>query len=180
MHRNLLLASLLVLTSVVPCRSQDAAAPPNEALAKSVEELRQARGQWAVTTDFLKEDGSVARTVQQTYRFDWVLEDRILSGRTETPELGQVSGILFWVNERKGQIQMASVGKDGHLFVMSGPLGGDTRATEPFPSGDGKQARYRFVRSNVQPDSFESRMEWTEDDGKTWLPANRQVFRRVQ
>lgn len=31
----------------------------------------------------------------------------------------------------------------------------------------------------MKPDSYESRMEFSEDGGKTWKPGNRQVFTRA-
>jgi len=37
---------------------------------------------------------------------------------------------------------------------------------------------YASPGTNVKPDSFESKMEYTRDAGTTWLSGNRQVFRR--
>ncbi len=37
----------------------------------------------------------------------------------------------------------------------------------------------RFTRFNVAADSFESRMEYTDDDGETWKPGNHQTFHRA-
>lgn len=62
---------------------------------------------------------------------------------------------------------------------MTGPLGDDTRLTEEFPTASGGMSRMRFTRFNFTADSFESRMESTEDAGKTWQPGNQQKFRRV-
>jgi hypothetical protein len=72
---------------------------------------------------------------------------------------------------------MVSVGRDGMLWTMSGPLGGETRTTQEFTTATGT-AQLRFTRYNVADDSFESRMEYTEDGGKSWKPGNHQVFRR--
>ncbi|MCB1042169.1 MAG: hypothetical protein KDC35_04490 [Acidobacteria bacterium] len=143
----------------------------------SVQELRDVVGTWQVTTEFLNGDGSVAATFQGTYEFEWVIEDHVLSGKTSIPELEMVSAILFYVNER--DIQMVSVGKDGKLWIMTGPLGGDTRMTEPYQSEDGTTRQLRFTRFNVTADQFESRMEITSDGGNTWLPGNHQVFKRA-
>lgn len=147
-------------------------------LEASVQQLRHAVGDWAVTTDFLNEDGSVANTAEGSYHFEWVIEDRVLSGYNESPELDLRSGLLFYVNERKGTIEMVSVGKDGRLWIMTGPLGSETRYSEKFTTQAGGESQLRFTRFNVQKDSFESRMEYTEDDGGTWKPGNHQVFRR--
>jgi len=150
----------------------------SRALAHSVDELRTSVGLWEATTEFLNDDGSVARTVTGTYEFEWVVEDRVLAGRSALPELGQASGILFYVNDAKQIIEMVSVGADGNLWIMTGPLGGDARATEEYPTADGGTGQIRFTRYNVSPDAFESKMEYTSDGGVTWLPGNHQRFRR--
>lgn len=175
--QTLLFMILIALPASVAAQS---ATDKSGEFAKSVEELRQARGTWSVTTEFLKPDGSVARTVKGTYRFDWVIPDRLLSGQSDIPELKKQDAILFYVNERRKIIEMVSVGADGNLWVMTGVAGSDTRMTKPFPTADGKTSQLRFTRYNVKPDSFESKMEYTEGGGKTWLPGNHQVFRRSQ
>jgi hypothetical protein len=161
----------------------DAAAPTaapggKEALDKAVQQLRETRGRWNVTTEFLKPDGSIAKTVTGTYDFDWVVEDRVLKGVSEISELGSKSAILFHVNEGKGLIEMASVGKDGHLWVMTGPAGGETRTTPDMPMSDGSTMKLRFTRYNVAADRFESKMEVSTDAGLTWVPGNHQTFVR--
>lgn len=154
-------------------------APQNPKVSKAVEQLRHSHGNWAVKTEFLNEDGSVAKAVQGTYRFDWVVPDRVLSGHSEIPELKQKSALLFYVNEKKQTIEMTSVGADGNLWVMSGAADGESRTTQPFRGADGKETQLRFTRFNVKPDSFESKMEYTTDGGKTWSPGNHQLFRRI-
>lgn len=159
------------------------AQPSQEALQRSVEELRTSIGRWQVTTEFLRPDGSVARTVEGLYEFEWVVPDRVVLGRNQVPELAQASGILFYLNEAAAEIEMVSVGADGNLWVMTGALGGDTRTTQEFDTGGGQTSQLRFVRSNVAAHSFESRMERrvTAPDGtESWVPGNHQVFRRVQ
>lgn len=149
------------------------------ALRHSVEQLRSSIGRWDVTTQFLRPDGSVAKSVKGTYEFSWVVPDRVVSGRSEIPELGQASGLLFYVNEKARQIEMSSVAGDGKLWIMTGPLGGETRTTQSYKTDKGGVGRLRFTRFNVAKDAFESRMEYTEDDGRTWTPGNHQVFRRA-
>ena len=150
----------------------------DKAMQLSVEQLRSAVGGWDVVTEFLNEDGSVARSVTGTYEFTWVVADRVLAGRSDIPELKQAAGILFYVNEAKRQIEMVSVGADGNLWIMTGPLGAEFRLSQEFETPKGATARLRFTRFNVLSDMFESRMEYTDDGGKTWKPGNRQVFRR--
>lgn len=163
-------------------RAEAAAAAPApadpEALAAGVAQLRQAVGEWNVVTTQYAEDGSIARTMPGTYRFEWVVPDRVLSGRSDIPEQGTASGILFFVRERRATIEMVSVGADGHLWVMTGPVDGETRTTPPTPLADGRSMQLRFTRFNVEPDRFESRMEVSMDEGRTWKPGNHQVFTR--
>jgi hypothetical protein len=149
------------------------------ALAAAVDQLRHARGRWSTLTEFLAPDGSIARSAEGAYEFSWVVPDRVLSGRSEIPELEIASGILFYVNESKSLIEMASVGRDGHLWVMNGPADSETRTTPQTAMSDGSTMQLRFTRYNVMPRSFESRMDISTDGGKTWRPGNHQVFTRV-
>jgi hypothetical protein len=149
-------------------------------LQASLEELRHVVGEWATTTEEIDPDGNITRTLQGTYRFDWVIPDRVLSGRSDVPELGRASAILFYVSETKDTIEMVSVAADGRLWVMTGELGGNTRYTEPYPTGDGGTGQLRFTRYNVSDDSFESKMEYSSDGGNTWTEGNHQVFRRIR
>jgi len=145
----------------------------------AVQQLRSAVGLWDVKTTQYGDDGAVARVACGTYKFDWIVPDRVLAGRSDIPEWKQASGILFYVNERRSTIEMASVGADGFLWVMSGPAGGETRTTQPVATGDGGTMQLRFTRFNVAADRFESRMEVSTDGGSSWKPGNHQVFSRA-
>ncbi|MDH5235386.1 MAG: hypothetical protein OEW77_10540 [Gemmatimonadota bacterium] len=171
------LLGLAIVGGAHAARAQPPADP--EALRHSVEQLRSIVGRWNVETEYLDDDGSVARAVRGTYDFTWVILDRVISGKSEIPELQQVAGILFYVNTAKRIIEMVSVGGDGRLWVMTGPLGGEARTTPPFATAGGGSAQLRFTRFNVTSDLFESRMEYTEDGGQTWKPGNHQTFRRA-
>lgn len=155
--------------------------PPKNpgALAIGVAQLRQAIGSWDVTTTQFAEDGSVVAKTPGTYRFEWVVPDRVVTGRSDSPEQGVSSGILFYVRERHATIEMISVGADGHPWVMTGPVDGETRVTPPTPLADGSTMQLRFTRFNVEANRFESRMEVSLDAGKTWNPGNHQVFVRA-
>ena len=171
-----LFALLPALLSVSTLTAQTTS---EDQLAHSIAQLRASIGNWDVTTEFLNEDGSVARSVGGTYQFSWIIPDRVVSGRSDIPAMEQSSGILFYVNEKKAIIEMVSVGADGNLWVMTGPMGGETRTTPPFATRGGGSAQLRFTRFNISADRFESRMEYSEDGGATWKPGNHQVFRRA-
>ncbi|MFZ2507658.1 MAG: hypothetical protein WAW79_04170 [Steroidobacteraceae bacterium] len=175
--RPALPAALLFFALAAPQLCAEPASP--EALAVGVTQLRHAIGEWNVSTARYGEDGSVTGTMPGTYRFEWVVPDRVISGRSDIPGLGSASGILFYVRERRATIEMVSVGADGHLWVMTGPIDGETRMTPPTPLADGGSMKLRFTRFNVEPDRFESRMEYSLDDGATWKPGNHQVFQRA-
>lgn len=142
-------------------------------------QLAHSAGLWDVKTDFLNADGTVAKSVKGTYEFEWVVPNRVVSGKNTIPELQQSSGILFYINVKKRLIEMVSVGADGQLWTMRGALGEEVRATEEYETSSGGVAQLRFTRFNVSEDSFESRMEYTEDGGKTWADGNHQYFQRV-
>lgn len=169
----------LILTAMLSmsAHAQDAV-DPDPALAESVEQLRYAVGDWEVVTEFLDGDGGIVRSVPGSYRFSWVIEDRVVSGISELPSLGMRSALLFYVNEREKKIEMISVGRDGFLWIMNGPLGGETRYSQSFDAADGGRGQLRFTRYDVTPDRFESRMEISTDGGNTWVPGNHQVFER--
>ena len=120
----------------------------------AVQQLRSAVGVWDVETTQFADDGGVARVACGTYRFEWVVPDRVLAGRSDIPDWKQASGVLFYVNEDSA-IEMASVGADGALKVM------------------------RVTRFNVAPDRLEARMDVSTDGGASWKPGHHQVFRRA-
>ena len=167
-----------VLSFLVMPFAEAGESPPSQ-LAAAVAQLRQAVGLWDVTTTQYGEDGAVAGVAAGTYRFDWIVPDRVLAGRSDIPELKQASGILFYVNERRSTIEMASVGADGHLWVMTGPAGSETRTTPSTPLADGRSMQLRFTRYAITPDRFESRMEVSLDGGENWKPGNHQLFVRA-
>jgi len=169
-------AAILSLLAMPLADAGESASPQ---LAAAVLQLRHVVGLWNVTTTQYGETGEVAAVQTGTYRFNWVVPDRVLAGRSDVPELEQSSGILFYVNERRARIEMVSVGADGHLWVMTGPADGETRTTPPTPLADGRSMILRFTRSAVTPDRFESRMEVSMDGGATWKPGNHQVFLRA-
>lgn len=150
-----------------------------EALQHSIDQLRTSIGKWNVVTEFLNEDGSVANSVTGSYEFSWIVPDRVVVGKSEIPEMEQAAGLLFYIGEAQSRIEMVSVGGDGRLWIMTGPLGGEQRLSQEFETAEGGTRQLRFTRFNVSDNAFESRMEYTDDGGKTWKPGNHQTFRRA-
>ncbi len=170
-----LVLTILLLSPQPEPASQDS---DQQRMAQAVQQLRDSIGRWETVTEFLNDDGSVAKSVQGTYEFSWVTPDRVVSGKSEIPELKQSAGILFYVNDKKKTIEMVSVGGDGRLWIMIGPAGEETRYSQEYQTTEGP-AQLRFTRYNVSKDAFESKMEYTTDGGKTWKPGNHQTFRRA-
>lgn len=171
-----------ILKALAPVALSLALAGPSAAddtaFEASVNELRHVIGEWNVVTEEINPDGSIARALEGSYTFEWVIPDRVVSGRAEAPAIDRVSALLFYVSESQEHIEMVSVAADGRLWVMTGELGGDTRYSQTFETQDGGTGRLRFIRYNVTTDSFESRMEYTSDGGATWTLGNHQVFTR--
>lgn len=173
--RRLSTALFSLLAVPLADASEIASAP----LTSAVQQLRHSVGLWNVTTTQFDDRGEVARVGSGTYRFDWVVPDRVLSGRSDMAEWKQSAGILFYVNPERSTIEMTSVGPDGQLWVMTGPAGGETRVTPPTALPDGRKVQLRFTRFNVSANSFESRMEASYDGGASWRPGNHQSFKRA-
>ena len=167
------------LFSLLAVPLADASEIESAPLSSAIQQLRHSVGIWNVTTTQFDDKGEVARVGSGTYRFDWVVPDRVLSGRSDIAEWKQSAGILFYVNPVRSTIEMTSVGSDGQLWVMTGPAGGETRVSTPTALPDGRRLTLRFTRFNVTANSFESRMETSFDGGASWRPGNHQSFRRA-
>jgi hypothetical protein len=144
----------------------------------ALEQLRHVIGTWDVRTEFLNSDGSVARAVDGTYEFEWVIPDRLARGTSRIPAMEQVSAILFYLRPAAHEVEMVSVGKDGDLWVMTGKDDEEVRTTPDRAMSDGSKMRLRFTRYDVQSDRFQSKMEYSTDGGLKWTQGNRQQFVR--
>lgn len=101
-----------------------------DALDAGVAQLRHIVGSWDVTTTFLDAKGKPLGAFVGRYDFDWVTPDRVVRGKSEIAALSQSSALLFYVREASAEIEMVSVGRDGILWTMSGPVNGETRETK--------------------------------------------------
>ena len=176
MIRKLVVAAALALTSV-PLAAQ-AEAEDVEQTSPALEQLRHVIGEWDVVTTFIRPDGSEAGSFDGIYAFEWVMEDKIVKGLSTIPQFKMASGLLFYLRDSTGEIEMASVGPDGHLWVMTGPQDSETRVTPNTDMPDGSTLMLRFTRFNVSENRFESKMERSTDGGETWVQGNHQVFVR--
>ncbi len=171
------LAAAILSFLVLPLAEGAEMAPPS--LASAVQQLRQAAGHWNVTTTRYGDNGAVAGVASGTWHFDWVVADRVLSGRAVIPDWKQTAGMLYYLSERRSTLEMASVGADGQLLVMSGPAGAETRTTAAVPLADGRQMLQRYTRYGVTTDRFEARIESSYDGGTSWKLGHHQLFVRV-
>ncbi len=171
------LAAAILSFLVLPLAEGAEMAPPSRASA--VQQQRQAAGPWNVTTTRYGDNGAVAGVASGTWHFDWVVADRVLSGRAVIPDWKQTAGMLYYLNERRSTLEMASVGADGQLLVMSGPAGAETRTTAAVPLADGRQMLQRYTRYGVTTDRFEARIESSYDGGTSWKLGHHQLFVRV-
>lgn len=161
--------------------AQESAAEPDAAqVSPALAQLRHVFGEWDVTTTFFGEDGAAGAAHAGRYRFEWVIEDAVLQGVSDIPDLSLRSAIMFYLRPSANQIEMISVGQDGIPWTMTGDAGSEVRETPNRPMSDGSTLKLRFIRFNVEKDRFESRMERSLDGGKTWQRANHQVFTRVR
>lgn len=169
---------VLVIASCAPAAAQATGDAPSP---DGVAQLRLVIGTWDVTTEFIAADESVSQQVRGQYHFEWVVPDRIVSGVSNMPEPNQVSALLFFLRPSRSEIEMLSVGRDGHVWRMIGPDDGETRTTPDTPMADGSTMMLRFTRYDVSPDSFRSRMEISTDGGGgSWRLGNRQHFTRAR
>jgi len=162
---------------VLPLAQANELAPP--ALDAAVEQLRQAAGRWNVTTTRYADNGAVAAVATGTWSFEWVVPDRVLSGRAAIPDWSQSAGMLFYLNERLVTLEMAEVGSDGQLVVMSGPAGTATRTTAAVSLADGRRMVQRHTRYGVTADRFEAKLETSYDGGQSWKLGYHQLFVRA-
>jgi hypothetical protein len=163
----------LLLIAAGPLRAEEPARA-----APALEQLRYVIGTWDVRTEFLSPDGSVARAVDGSYEFEWVIPDRLARGTSRIPAMEQVSAILFYLRPATHEVEMVSVGKDGDLWVMTGKDNEEVRTTADRAMADGSKMRLRFTRYDVQSARFQSKMEYSIDGGKSWTQGNRQIFVR--
>jgi hypothetical protein len=171
------LAAALLSLFVLPVAEASDLAPSG--LADAVQQLRQAAGRWNVTTTRYAENGAVAAVATGTWSFEWVVPDRVLSGRSAIPDWNQSAGMLFYLNERLVTLEMAEVNADGQLVVMSGPVGKPARTADAVTLSDGRRVMQRHTRFDVTPDRFEARLETSYDGGQSWRPGYHQVFVRA-
>jgi hypothetical protein len=173
MKRALIALSFLLL----PAAAANALNTPT--LDAAVGQLRQAAGRWNVTTTRYADNGAVAAVATGTWSFDWVVPDRVLSGRSAIPDWNQSAGMLFYLNERIFTLEMAQVGADGQLVVMTGAAGTETRTTAPVVLADGRRKLQRPTRYGLSADRFEARMETSYDGGQSWKLGYHQLFVRA-
>jgi hypothetical protein len=170
-------AALVLSFLLLPAAAAHAINTPT--LDAAVGQLRQAAGRWTVTTTRFADNGAVAAVATGTWSFDWVVPDRVLSGRSSIPDWNQSAGMLFYLNERIFTLEMAQVGADGQLVVLTGPAGAETRTTAPVVLPDGRRKLQRHTRFGISADRFEAKVETSYDGGQSWKLGIHQLFVRA-
>lgn len=166
--------AIIALAAVAAAQTADTPARPTPGLT----ELRYVHGEWDVRTELLNSDGSVARSVEGTYKFSWAIPDAVLHGLARQPQLNSSSALLLYRRPATQEVEMVAVDEQGTRWFMTGKDGSDIRSTEDRKMSDGSTMRLRFTRYGVEPNRFWSKMEYSTDSGKTWAQGNRQRFDR--
>lgn len=155
-----------------------ASAPGNAATSGAVQELRLAAGHWNVTTTRYRDNGSVAGVATGTWQFEWVVPDRVLAGRYKIPDWKESAAVLLYVDASREALEMAAVGADGELVVMSSPASLGTHARRQAKAPE-PRALTRFTRFSIAEDRFEAKVERSLDGGRTWRPSEHHLFVRA-
>ena len=122
----MMLAALLSFF-VLPFAEASEMAPP--ALATAVQQLRQAAGRWNVTTTRYAENGAVAARCVRHLALRLGRAGPRARGPLRHSRLEPGGGHALLRERAPFTLEMAPVGADGQLWVMSGPAGAETRTT---------------------------------------------------
>lgn len=163
---------LLIIVAVAVGQPQ----PPSLKASKGIEQLRQIVGNWDVTTEILFPDGTVELKQEGSWQFRWVVPDRVLSGESHQAE--SKAAILIYVHAQKEVIELATVGEDGLLWVMSGAADSESLTTPNTKVSEKETIMFRWSRYEFEKNRFRSKLEISKDGGKTWVLRHRQEFRR--
>lgn len=174
----------MIITSRMPIFLVLLFIPP---LAQATELPEEARnridylvGTWDVYDDELDDDGNVIGTTHSVNITGYFLGDSVLV-TTIVPDDGPIRKTIRFYDKGTETFYEISVGTEGDLYILSGGL---DQYVMNFKSRRMREGRYplgRFIHTNIEPDSFEAKLDVSYDDGRTWerMKRNQRLVRRV-
>ena len=147
--------------------------------AAARERLEHALGRWHVRADFYDSQANVVRTVEWENEAHYVIEGRLVLLTHDAPSLGMLSKTFLYYGQDDGKLHLVDVNQNGDLWLLSGDQDGSVIRSQPKKRADGHEIVIRFTHENVEPDSYEARMDYSLDNGKTWRLSQRQYLTRI-
>ncbi len=141
---------------------------------------------WKVS-NFEKKDGRW-RLVGDTHSsIKAILEGSFLSEKVKylvgTSELNMVVHIGH--DHRIGHLKLSAMDQEyGLMDVYTGDflenkiVFTNLMSDQPIDFGEGKKLSFRLTYSNIKKDSFEHLVEGTYDEGQTWFPFAKSIYRK--
>lgn len=139
--------------------------------------LAHRAGVWDIEMQMLDDSGRVTRTVTGTDTAVAIGDGAVLRIVTRFPALGEYSLSWMFRDTQDSLFKNVSVDDKGNYWELSGGLDEFVLASRDrrIPAGT---LRIRFTHRDLTPDGFVAAGEYTLDNGTTWVPLSRQVFRR--
>ncbi|MCG8432752.1 MAG: hypothetical protein MJA83_01825 [Gammaproteobacteria bacterium] len=137
-------------------------------------------GTWEVRTEYPDMEGGIARVVTWRDIYRYTIKDRVLEVITDAPEFElYIRGWVFYnITEKK--FYYTSVGQRGDHWILKGDLDNYVLTSDVRYKADGSEYLVRFTFYDIEDDSFIAAMEFTTNNGRTWIPGFRQFHTRVK
>ncbi len=167
------LSWLVILSLTAGLAGQDAATAAQQRLDYLV-------GTWDSTTEFLDADGNVARVDHSVDIVEPLIGTRVLM-TTIVPRDGEVRKTIRFYDVAEERFYEIGLGGEGDVWILSGDLDAYVMTSQSRRTPRGGEIMVRFTHINIQPDSFEARMEVSRDGGSTWsqAPSRQRLVRRT-
>ena len=137
-------------------------------------------GDWETKTVILDPDGNELQTFEGMESCKYTIDGVVLELTTKVPDLDHISKAMLFYNATDKKILLLSVDQTGDYWFFSGDPGGGVLTSQPRKQEDGRELMLRFTRSNMADDSFETLLEYSTDNGGTWVQNYRQYSTRKQ
>lgn len=162
-----ILALLMFSFTFLPAAAQETDMP-----AEARERLDYLVGTWDVYDEALDDEGNITKTTHSINVTEYFLGDSVLQ-TTIIPDEGPIRKTIRFYDKEKEIFYEISVGTEGDLYILSGSLDEYIMSFKSRTLRDGAYPTGRFHHINIEPNSFETYMEVSFDDGKTWNRLNR-------